>query len=255
MTTKIEEEKRSALLDKITALLAKTERNGCTEAEALAAGDLAQKLMDKYGLSLSELQMIQSPADVCEVDAVSIGRCRAHEILHLASTIATFTDTKAWCNRRGRISIGNGKSRMHTDGEHKNIVLCYFGLKADVQIANYLTCTLRNALDTEWRAYWQKASKHSEKSGRTVRINFMLGMMDRLSERLLLMKEERAATANHCRAIVLAKTHIVAAAYDAFIKGSPMRRGRARYYNHHSESIHAGYAAGNRVSITSGAIE
>jgi hypothetical protein len=32
--------KRSALLDKITALLAKTQHNGCTEAEAIAAAEL-----------------------------------------------------------------------------------------------------------------------------------------------------------------------------------------------------------------------
>jgi len=42
--------RRSALLDKISALLAKTQHNGCSEAEALAAAELAQKLMDKYGL-------------------------------------------------------------------------------------------------------------------------------------------------------------------------------------------------------------
>ena len=55
--------RRSALLDKISALLAKTQHNGCTEAEALAAAELAQKLMDKYGLSPAELQEISSPAE------------------------------------------------------------------------------------------------------------------------------------------------------------------------------------------------
>jgi hypothetical protein len=43
--------KRSALLDKISGLLAKTRENGCTESEAIAAAELAQKLMAKYGLS------------------------------------------------------------------------------------------------------------------------------------------------------------------------------------------------------------
>jgi hypothetical protein len=43
-------------------------RSCCTEAEALAAAELAQNLMAKYGLSLAELQEISSPADACEVD-------------------------------------------------------------------------------------------------------------------------------------------------------------------------------------------
>jgi hypothetical protein len=70
MTTddKTDQVRRSALLDKISALLAKTQHNGCTEAEALAAAELAQNLMAKYGLSLAELEEISSPADACEVD-------------------------------------------------------------------------------------------------------------------------------------------------------------------------------------------
>ena len=70
MTTddKTDQVRRSALLDKISALLAKTQLNGCTEAEALAAAELAQNFMAKYGLSLAELQEISSPADACEVD-------------------------------------------------------------------------------------------------------------------------------------------------------------------------------------------
>ena len=48
--------KRNELLDKITALLAKTTANGCTEAEAIAAAGLAEKLMAKYGFSLAEPQ-------------------------------------------------------------------------------------------------------------------------------------------------------------------------------------------------------
>src|SRR6516225_5513174 len=36
--------RRSALLDKISALLAKTQHNGCTKAEALAVAELAQNL-------------------------------------------------------------------------------------------------------------------------------------------------------------------------------------------------------------------
>jgi hypothetical protein len=70
-------------LVKSPLLLAKSQHNGCTEAEALAAAELVQKLMDKYGLSLAELQEISSPADACEVDVTPIGKRRAHEeVLH-----------------------------------------------------------------------------------------------------------------------------------------------------------------------------
>jgi hypothetical protein len=57
----LDQEKRTALLDKISALLAKTRVNGCTEPEAVAAMELAQKLMAKYGLICAELEAISSP--------------------------------------------------------------------------------------------------------------------------------------------------------------------------------------------------
>jgi hypothetical protein len=123
----LEQDKRSALLDKISALLAKTEENGCTESEAVAAAGLAQKLMAKYGLSLSEIQAIESPSDACGVEATPIGNQRCHEVSGLMGSIAFFTDTRIWYNRSGIISIGKGRFKK---AEHDGINLVYFGLPA-----------------------------------------------------------------------------------------------------------------------------
>ena len=107
-TNETDEAKRSALLDKISALLAKTGANGCTEAEAIAAAELVEKLMTKYGLSLSELEAISSPADVCDADGAPIGNVRSHEVLHVSGAIAHYTDTRSWYQRHGVIHKGNG---------------------------------------------------------------------------------------------------------------------------------------------------
>jgi hypothetical protein len=169
---KTDEAKRVALLEKITALLAKTRRNGCTEAEAIAAAELAQKLMAKYGLSLAELQTIPSTVDACEADGTAIGNRRAHEVLHVANAIAFFTDTRYWYNRHGVIS----GVRIH---ESRGVVLVYFGLSADVQVANYLTNTLRVMLDTEWSAFWRAYPEDPKPNARTARASFMRGMTQR----------------------------------------------------------------------------
>lgn len=47
--------KREKLLDIIQALTQKTVGNGCTEAEAIAAAEKAQRIMEKHGLSLADL--------------------------------------------------------------------------------------------------------------------------------------------------------------------------------------------------------
>jgi Protein of unknown function (DUF2786) len=251
--------KRSALLDKITALLAKTEQNGCTEAEAIAAAELAQKLMGKYGLSLSELQAISSPADVCEPDGITIGKRRAHEVLHLSNAIAFFTDCKSWYSTAGLIHLGKDRIRLHdTSAKSGCVVLVYFGLTADVAVAKYLTETLRNMLDTEWKAFWRAYPHTPKPSASKARASFMRAMTGRLSARLYEMKADQSQSeTNDCRQIVLVKADIVQNAYNtAFGKPRIRRRSFAGQPSRSFDlaSYNAGDAAGQRVSISSGAL-
>jgi hypothetical protein len=120
-------------------------------------------------------------------------------------------------------------------------------------VAIYLTNTLRVALDTEWHAYWKANGKTSKTSARTARTNFMRGMVWRLSERLREMKKAQGqANANNCRAIVLAKTRLVSEAYKA--SGIKPRIGYRSSSMADGRALHAGVAAGDRVSISSGAL-
>jgi Protein of unknown function (DUF2786) len=222
MTHETDQEKRSALLDKITALLAKTQANGCTEAEAIASAELAQKLMAKYGLSLSELESVSSPSDACESDGAPIGNKRCHEVMHLISEIAFYTDTRSWYQKYGWIQTAKGKHRRH---DHHGIIAVFFGLAADVQVAIYLTNTFRTALDTEWKAYWKSNRLSSSFSARTARTNFMRGMISSLQNRLIDLKEAQSQdNTNDCRQIVLVKTRIVAEAYED-LELKPRRAG------------------------------
>jgi hypothetical protein len=255
MTDKLDQERRTALLDKISALLAKTRSNGCTEHEALAAAELAQKLMAKHGLSLSELETIASPLDAIEVDGTPIGDKRCHEVVRLAEAIAFYTDTKAWYNAHGIIHAPQDEYRQHE--HHRGMILCFFGLPADVQVAIYLTETLRRALDSEWRTFWRarETTKGPKLSARTARFSFMQAMMMRLSDRLMQLKEAQSQSrANNCREIVLAKERIVQAAFDAV--GIRIRNAGYRGPSEFDSSAwDAGNAAGDRVSIGSGALE
>jgi hypothetical protein len=140
MPTDLDQEKRTALLDRISALLAKTRANGCTEAEALAAAELAEKLMAKYGLSLGELESISSPADAWDVVGPPIGDRRCHEVVNVADAIAQYTDMRNWGQRYGVIHMQKDRFRMHG---HHGVIGVFFGLAADVQVAIHLTDTLQ----------------------------------------------------------------------------------------------------------------
>jgi uncharacterized protein (DUF1501 family) len=62
------------LIGRIQALRAKTVQQGCTEQEALAAAEKVAELLDRYGLSLSELDLKQQ---ACEGASIETERRRA----------------------------------------------------------------------------------------------------------------------------------------------------------------------------------
>jgi hypothetical protein len=248
----LDQEKRSALLDKISALLTKTEQSGCTEAEALAAAELAEKLMAKYGLSLTELEAISSPAVACEADGTPIGDQRCHEVVHLTNAIGVYTNTRSWYHTRGVIHVSKKERRLH---QHRGVIAVFFGFPADVQVAIYLVNTLRIALDTEWRAYWRTYGKDSKTSARTARAHFMRGMTHRLSQRLREMKKAQGqANVNDCRTIVLAKERIVNEAIEAMGLKISHDHHRGPFYAD-PDAYAAGQAAGDRATIGSGALK
>jgi Protein of unknown function (DUF2786) len=55
---------RDRLLDKIRALLSKTQENGCTEAEAFASLDKARTLMDADEVTSEELRLTREQAAI-----------------------------------------------------------------------------------------------------------------------------------------------------------------------------------------------
>jgi Protein of unknown function (DUF2786) len=239
MSTNIDQKSREELLNKLSALLGKTEQNGCTEGEARVAAGKAQQLMDKYGLSLADLTAA-SPTDVCGWESVFTGRKKTHEVQFCGPTIAEFTGTKVWLVR------GRDEVRVQ-----------FFGIKNDVSVAVYLFKTFRSAMDFEWTRYWSKNTGLIDVNARTARKSFMQGMYRRLCERLreeIDKREAVAASNNGCREIVVAKEKVVAEAFDDL--GLRIGAGRRPSISErHHGSYRAGSEAGNRVSITQGALE
>ncbi len=246
-----EQANRSALLDKISALLAKTKERGCTEAESMAAAEVAARLMAKHGLSLAELQAIPLPSNACDADGVPIGNQRTHPVRRVANAIAHYTDTRTWWNLHGCIHGKPGTiRRVHP---HNGPILIFFGLSADVQVALYLTQTLRIAMDTEWVTYWATNRKTNTIASNTARASFMGAMAHRLSERLYAMKRAQGQEASESRALVVVKKGVVDAAY-ADLEPS-FKVHRARHFRADMASAQAGLQAADRTTIARGAIE
>ena len=81
---------RDRLKARIAALLAKTVENGCTEGEALSAAAKVAELLDRHALSLSDVEIRESPCE--RVDFASRAAFSASSLSAMPFTIPRTKD-------------------------------------------------------------------------------------------------------------------------------------------------------------------
>ena len=162
-------EQLKAITAKIRALLAKTEENGCSEEEALAAASKAQELMAKYHVSLTETELRAEP--MARDSRPSQGRIDDSVRNAMAMAIAAFTDTTCY-----------------TSGYRVKSTI-FAGLESDVQFALWLLNSLAAFID--------RGARRAQKDGMDRR-SFSLGAAHRIAGRLREeVKKRKEAAAKH----------------------------------------------------------
>jgi hypothetical protein len=182
------------LIQRIRALRAKTVEQGCTEQEALAAAEKVAELLDRYGLSLSELDLRRQ---ACEGVGIETDRRRAAPIDDCTPTIAAFFDCRTWIERR----------------EDAPIRHVFFGLPADVAAARYLYDLVERAFETETAGFKAGKIYAATPSGgrRRATASFQHGMTLGICRKLAALRQARE-TALHSgsgRDLIPIKTSIV----------------------------------------------
>src|ERR1700737_951902 len=116
---------RQKLLAKIKALLAKTVANGCTEAEAMDALEMAQRMMEEYEVTETDLQFGAEQAQMDKREQDDRDRIREY----LATAVGQFCQCEVW------------------RGGHESITFC--GLPSDTVFAHWLLDTLADFVKRE----------------------------------------------------------------------------------------------------------
>ena len=182
------------LVQRIQALRAKTVEQGCTEQEALAAAEKVAELLDRYGLSLSELDLRRQS---CEGIGVETDRKRRGPIDDCMGTIAAFFDCRVWCET----------------SEDATLRYIFFGLPADVLAAVYLHDLIALAFATETSAFQATEiyrSTHSSRR-RAATNSFQVGLARGIVRKLDTLRQARdvAGGSTNGRALVPIKESII----------------------------------------------
>ncbi len=223
---------------RIKALTEKTVANGCTEAEAMSAAEMVGRLLERYALSMDEIEVRDSR---CVQMEVPIGGLRRRPIDGCVPAIARFCDCKVWLAR------GAG-----ADGVKKAPRYVFFGFETDAALATYLFSVIGRAMATELAQF-----KLARPALRAVRLrraaeSFQHGIAARVAARLAGMHAEREASVGAQRstgtALILAKHRVVDEAFaEADVRlVATSAVGRRRVAGAYRE----GWAAGARINLS-----
>jgi hypothetical protein len=220
---------RESVLNKIRALLAKTMENGCSEAEAMAALGKAQAMRDAYAVTEAELNLTKEERAILRREPP--GTKDPHRIKwFLVGAVSKFCNCRCWRQRR---DDGGG------------LVFC--GLPSDAQFATWLLDTLADFVRAELVNHLMDAEPTNEERREVMR-GFVLGITDRISERLRELCEQSATLAtSNAKALVVVKDAAIKAKLDEL--GIHLCAASSSCGAWDSSSYDAGRTAGDRASF------
>ena len=212
-----------AIKAKIRALLSKTVENGCTEAEALAAVNKAQQMMDQYQLenideALGETQIVRM--------VYSNGKKKIETVVeNIAKAVSVFCGVKVW--------------KVKAD-------VIFYGFESDCNFAIYLMGMLRDVCNKGYEYHKNYEMVGTRIHGKTLRSNFELGFAVRIGDRLREMKSQPVMS-NGTSLVVMKDQEVTKAFNELDIK---IRNAPNRNYNIRSgESFMAGKKQADKVTI------
>jgi len=222
------------LKTRIQGLRSKTTDNGCTEAEALLAAMKVAELLDRYDLSLTDIEIRDS---ACEQREYETYRKKRIPIDGCIGAVANFCDCRVW---REKNEVGDAR-------------YVFFGLRSDIEVAHYLTEVIDNAVRFELGRYKTSAGyrRFRYQDRHIANSSFTLGMVASIADKLMTMKRERDVVNNSTgRDLVVLKASVV----DAELKKLDLKLRTVRRTTRlvSPTAYEAGGAAGASLAINPG---
>lgn len=237
-------EKMESMIKKIQGLLALASDN-TNEAEAQSAFVMAQKLMIKYNIELSEIEGTEDVSNVTQGQATAYKTVNWQEKM-LASIIAENFRVKHYYNSR----------YVYGSGRRKKCIM-FFGLEQDVKIAKEIFVLASDILEN----YAKKFVKHrysvmvgvgrSRELHKRLKDSYMLGFLQGLNEKL---KTQRFALQEEFGLVVL-MPQVVHDEYDKFSSNFTKSTATRIPDANESRAYQQGFKDGEKVDYTKSTLD
>jgi hypothetical protein len=216
---------------KILALRNMIEERGASEAEVMAALAKADKLMAEHGLTEADLEVAEAKRDM-RAGEFKYGIKTQHPCAKWCSrTIGEFCGVVTWYSSRTQTSNG-------------------FGFNGDVEMYEFLLKLVHDSMNREWKDYLPKNPPRPGVSRHTEYWSFMLGMAERVNEKIReLMEAREVKTDSTGTDLVVKKYAVIEASMKEMLPGLQLRQGRSRGIRADGSAMAEGRKAGDRVNL------
>lgn len=217
--------------NKILALRSKISDRGATEAEAMAALAMADKLMAEHGLSEADLDVAEAKRDM-RAGEFKYGIKTQHPCAKWCSKIiGEFCGVVTWYSSREQASNG-------------------FGFSGDVEMYEFLLKLVHDSMNREWKDFLAKNPPRPGVSRHTEYWSFMLGMAERINEKVSSLMEAREIKVDATGTdLVVKKFAVIEAGMKEMLPGLQLRQGQSRGIRADGSAMAQGREAGERVNL------
>ena len=221
--------------EKIIQLKKVVPENGATEAEALTALRLANRLMEKHGISEENLLATEFERDMHRRGVDKQNNHQDPALKLCAVTIAKFCGVQFWWSR---MSITPKKEKVFGN---------IFGYNGDVEMAEFLMDLVSKSMERSWTDYLKAGEYDRSISRHRLYWSFRHGFADRINSKLDEMMKMRAVPTG--TDLVVLKDQMVAQGMKELLPDLNLRDGRRSSMGISRDAYADGVVAGNRVNL------
>jgi len=241
---------REAILEKLKNLLNRTAKNGASEAEVETAMKMAQKLMEKHQIDLSEVTATAKAGEMGVVERAAAPVAKVDVWMRtVASCVCEITNTKCYIARNYKRDDSGNLARTKQTGRPTLVFEVFFyGLPSEVDAAVMLyfeyLIVFRSMARYSLGQKWTQAHFHYMQG-------FGMGILDQLRE-----ESAEAAKARTNNVTAMIRTKDAAMTEFAMTKGLVSRKkSKLRKTEETSAAYHAGRSDGRQYNAKGGSLE
>lgn len=217
--------------EKILQLRKIVPENGATEAEAITALELANKLMSKYGVTEEELRGVEFKRDM-KSGSYTDGIKQQDAASKLCSTtIAAFCEVQCWWEVRSSSTK-------------------FFGLNGDVEMAEFLMILISRSVKRSWKDFLIAGEFDRSVSHHKRYWSFHYGFGDRINKKLREMIDARQPkTGATGTDLVIMKSDLILRAMSEMLPNLDLRETSSRATKLNGSDYLRGQLAGDKVNL------